>query len=253
MYLGGVILFFAILIGLPLVHYVFSIQPTCFDGIQNQGETAVDEGGPCLKLDPNQLSPSATLWARAFEVRTGNYTAIAYIVNPNANAAVAQVHYTFGLYDSDNVLVAQRSGTTFLMPGGITPVLEAGIDTGNRVAVHTYFQITDTTLDWERMGNPASVIVVTNRQVSDTDTTPRITATVQNTSYAPLTDVHFVAVVFDPSGNAIAGSGTAIASLDPNTPQQITFTWPQPFGATVGRVDITALLPPLPVLAAPKQ
>jgi hypothetical protein len=238
-------LFFALLIGLPVAHYFFSIQPTCFDGLQNQGETAVDEGGPCLKLDPNRLSPSATLWARSFKVRDGNYTAVAYVVNPNSNAGVTQVNYKFGLYDSDNVLVAERDGTTFIMPGGITPVLEANIDTGSRVAVHTYFQITDKNLDWQRVTSPAAAITITNRQVSsDSDGTPRISATVQNTSYASLHDVHFVAVVFDPNGNAIAGSGTAVSSLNPNDPQQITFTWPQAFGATVGRVDITALLPP---------
>lgn len=243
-YLGGVLLFFALVIGIPVAQYFLSAKPTCFDGIQNQGETAPDEGGPCQKLDPSQLSSYAVLWERSFQVRPGNYTSVAYIVNPNASAGISAVHYQFGLYDSDNVLVAQRDGETYLMPGGITPVLETNIDTGNRIAVHTYFQITDAVQDWERMQNPAASIAITDRQVSNSNGIPRITATAENTSFVPLSGVRFVVVVFDPNGNAIASSGTALSSLAPNDPQQITFTWPQGIGGTVGRVDITALLPP---------
>jgi hypothetical protein len=252
-YVGGMVLFFALLIGLPILHYISTIQPTCFDGIQNQGETAVDEGGPCLKLDPNQLSPWSIVWARSFQVRDGLYTAVTYIENPNSGAGVALAHYRFGLYDSGNVLVAEREGTTYIMPGGITPVLEAGIDTGNRVVVHTYFQITDQTLVWERMTNTASAIRINNQEVSDVDTMPRISARAQNIGFAPLHAVSFIAVVFDPNGNAFAASATAIRDLDPNSPQQITFTWPQPYPAQVGRVDIIALLPPkeAPLKSAP--
>jgi len=46
----------------------------------------------------------------------------AYIENPNDGAACASVAYHLGLYDSENVIVAERTGTTFIMPGGITPV-----------------------------------------------------------------------------------------------------------------------------------
>lgn len=249
-YLGGVFLFFALLIGIPIAHYFLSIQPTCSDGIQNQGETAVDEGGPCLKLDPAHLSPSAILWARSFKVRDGSYTAIAYIENPNPTAGVASAHYHFGLYDAGNVLVAEREGTTFIIPGGITPILKAGIDTGNRIAVHTYFQLTNDMLSWERMKSPASTIRINNQEVSDTDTVPRISARVENLGFVSLHNVSFVAVIFDTYGNAIAASGTALPDLSPSSPAQITFTWPQPFSTSVGRIDITALVPP--VEAPPK-
>lgn len=249
--MGGVFVFFALLIGIPLLYYVFSIPETCSDGIRNQGETAVDEGGPCLNLDPESLSPAATLWVRSFKVRDGSYTSVAYVQNPNPAAGVASAHYRFGLYDSANVLVAEREGDTFIMPGGVTPVLFAGIDTGNRNVVRTYFQLTDLPagqagdkLAWKRMTNPASTIRISNQQISDTNTVPRITARVENVGFAPLHNISFVAVAFDPYGNAIAASGTALPDLVSATPTQITFTWPQPFLASVGRVDITALMPP---------
>lgn len=243
-YLTGVIIFFTLLIGIPLVNYFLSIKPTCFDGKRNQGETAVDKGGPCLILDEHALSPWATLWARSFKVRDGTYTAVAYVVNPNSGAGVAQARYHFGLYDSGNVLIAEREGTMFIMPGSITPVLETGISTGYRVAVHTYFDITDDQLRWERMTNPATAIKLSNQEVGSTDTTPRITARVENTLFSTLRNPSFIAVAFDPYGNAIAASGTSLPYLQPGTPTQITFTWPQAFPGSVGRVDIIPLLAP---------
>ncbi len=245
-YLGSIILFFALLIGIPITNYILSIEPTCFDGAQNQDETAIDQGGPCLALDPLSLSPSATLWARSFKVRDGSYTAVAYIANPNLNAGATDVHYHVALYDSDNILVAERDGTTFIMPGGgITPVLITGLETGNRVAVHTIFQITERVIAWKRMMNPAAVLKIRDQKVSDTTTVPRITARVDNTSFAPLYNIVFVAVAFDPFGNSIAASRTALLELGPNSSSDITFTWPQPFSGKVGRVDIIPLLPPL--------
>src|SRR3989344_2514809 len=134
-YLTAVILFFIVVVGGPIAYTILSIEPTCFDGKQNQGETVPDKSGPCSILDERYITPYAVMWARSFEVRSGSYTAVAYIGNPNPEAGVALAHYRFGLYDSQNILIAERVGATFIMPGGITPVLEGGIDpAGNAFA-----------------------------------------------------------------------------------------------------------------------
>src|ERR1700733_9956017 len=149
-YLGGVFLFFALLIGIPIVHYSLSIKPTCHDGIQNQGETAVDEGGPCLLLNPADLQPEGVLWTRAFNVRPGLTDAVAYVDNPNQNAGVLQVPYELDVYDDQNALIQDVTGTTFVIPGGVTPVFVGNINTGNRTAVYAQFKFTQP-LVWERV------------------------------------------------------------------------------------------------------
>lgn len=244
-YLAAVSLFFIIMIGGPLFNHFLSIEPTCFDGTRNGGETAPDKGGPCLILDERALTPYAVKWARSFKVRDGLYTAIAYIENPNPRAGVARASYRFCLYDSANILVAERSGETYIMPGGTTPVLEVGIDTGNREVVHTYLQITEEALLWERMTNPASAIKINNQQLGDNVFSPRIEARAVNTSLDKMRVVTFVAVVFDPRGNAIAASGTAVPELLPDDATGVAFSWPTPFMAAPGRIDIIPLLPPV--------
>jgi len=244
-YLTGAIALLIIVIGIPLTKYSYR-SPTCTDGIQNQGETAVDKGGPCPILDERALSPASILWARSFTVRDGLYSSVAYVDNENANAGVRAVHYRFGLYDGSNVLITERTGTMFVMPASITPVYEMNISTGNRTVAHTYFEFSEP-LVWDRLKNEAAVIAVNNREMTGVDTAPRLTAIAENVSVAPVSDLSFVAVIFDPAGNARASSETALARLNAGEKQQIIFTWPDRFAGPVGRIDILAVAPPMPL------
>jgi hypothetical protein len=236
-------MFFFILIGAPLAYWYFTIPPTCTDGIQNQGESSPDHGGPCLLLDEASLSPAPVLWARSFPVRDGSYNSVAYIQNSNDSAGVKDVSYRFALYDTDNVLVAEREGSTFIMPGQVTPVFESGIQTGNRIAVRTYFILTEEPV-WERMQDRSRIVRVNDKEITNTAVAPRLSATALNTSVLDMTDVLFIATIFDQAGNAFASSQTRIAKLHAGEKQDIVFTWPDPFTATVGRIDIIPIVEP---------
>ena len=236
LYLAGVILFFGTLIGVPLVIYLHE-PPTCFDGIQNQEETAPDRSGPCQLLDERLLIPHAIQWARGFPVRDGTWSAVAYVENPNDVGGVIKAPYRFRLYDDKNVLVAERAGVTYIMPGSVTPVYEGGFDTGNRAPARTFFEFT-APLVWERMSDTSRALKVTGKTITDVTTMPRVSATAENTAVAEARDVEFVATVFDTAGNALASSRTVIPLMAPGERIPLVFTWPDPFARTVGRVDI---------------
>ncbi len=239
----GVFLFFLITVGGPIAYWFITIPPTCTDGKQNQGESSPDRGGPCLLLDDFALAPAPILWSRSFPVRDGSFNSVAYIQNENVQAGVRSVSYRFALYDTDNVLVAEREGSTFIMPGAITPVFESGIQTGNRIAVRTYFIFTENPV-WERMEDRSRIVVINDKAMADTATAPRLGATAFNSSVLDMTDLLFIATIFDQAGNAFATSQTKIPKLRGGEKQDITFTWPEPFTVTVGRVDIIPLVEP---------
>ena len=249
-YLTGTTLFFLIVLGGPLAWWYLTIPATCTDGITNHGETSIDKGGPCPILDERVLQPEAALWSRSFRVRDGTFTAIAYVQNPNDGAGVSTAHYRFGLYDDRNILVAEREGDTYIMPGAVTPVLESRIDTGNRIVARTYFEFTDP-LIWRRFSNTAASIQINSKELSDTKSAPRLSATAQNTSVAEIFDIRFIASIFDPAGNAFAVSGTALPKLAPGETAQIIFTWPDAFSVQTGRVDIVPLASPTAVRFTP--
>lgn len=242
-YIFGVIAFFGVLIAGPLLYWYAGIQETCFDGIQNQGESAVDKGGPCQLLDERTLTPHAILWTRAFQVRDGTYSVVAYVENPNENAGVMLAPYRFRLYDDRNVLVAERLGATYVMPGTITPFYEGAIDTGNRSVARAYLEFT-APLVWERLFDATRPIVVATKDLTDPGSSPRLVARIQNTSVADLQDVQFVAVIFDTAGNAIEASSTVVPSLEDGDEKEIVFTWPDPFEYVPGRTDVLPILEP---------
>ncbi len=239
----GVFLFFLIVLGGPAVYWYFTIPPTCSDGKRNQGETSPDRGGPCLLLDAEALMPAPVLWSRSFPVRDGSFNSVAYIQNENVSAGVRRVAYRFALYDTANVLVAERMGHTFIMPGSVTPVFESNIETGNRVAVRTYFIFSEEP-QWERMQDRSRIIVINDKELLDAGSAPKLSATALNSSVTDMTDLLFVATVFDQAGNAFASSQTLIPKLRGGEKQDITFTWPDPFTVTVGRIDIIPLVVP---------
>ncbi len=241
----GVFLFFLVVLGGPAGYWFFTIPPTCTDGKQNQGESSPDRGGPCPLLDTTALSPAPILWARSFPVRDGSFNSVAYIQNSNDGAGVKKVAYRFALYDTDNVLVAEREGTTFIMPGAITPIFESGIQTGNRLAVRTYFILTEDP-QWERLQDRSRIVIVNDKKMVDTSTAPRLSATAFNSSVKDMTDVLLIATVFDQAGNAFATSQTKIPKLHGGEKQDLVFTWPDPFTVTVGRIDIIPLVEPGP-------
>ena len=243
-YAIGVIVFFGIIFGGPVVYKVLTIPPTCSDGKRNQGETAIDRGGPCLILDQSNLQPSPVMWARAFKVRDGSYSAVAYVENPNIDAGVRAAHYLFKMYDSENILVAERKGTTFIMPSGITPVFEGGVETGKRVVAHTFFSLS-APLVWERMKDMSQDIRVSDEKINSVNTKPRLTATLHNISVVPLYDIFVVAVVFDTAGNAFTASQTNLQRLEPDETNHVVFTWPDSFPESVGRIDVIPLVAPV--------
>ena len=241
-YLSGVIVFLVIIIGGPLLYWwISSIPPSCPIGTMRPSGMS---NGSCSELDPRYLQPTAVMWARSFKVREDTYTAVAYISNPNPKAGVERAHYKMGLYDSGNVLIAEREGETFIMPGSITPVIETGIYTGNRDVVHTYFQITDPALIWKGATNLAEGIKISNQTVSNFDFAPKIEAQVHNVSLDTMRNISFVAVLFDTAGNSFAASGTALPELAAGAGSPISFIWPQSFAIPVGRIDIIPLLTP---------
>jgi len=242
-YTFGLILFFGLLFGAPLAYWYLSIPTSCNDGIQNQRETAPDKGGPCRLIDERTLSPHAILWTRAFPVRDGSYGVIAYVENPNENAGVLLTPYRFKLYDDRNILVAEREGAGFIMPGTVTPIFEGAIDTGSRKVARAYLEFI-APLVWERLRDTTSPIKVMSKQVTDVNTTPRLIATIQNTSVADLRNLQFTAVVFDTAGNAFAGSSTEVPLLNDGERMDIVFTWPDRFEYVAGRIDVLPVLTP---------
>ena len=240
-YGSGVIIFLIVVIGVPAFLFWYE-RPTCFDGTQNQEELGVDKGGPCILLHDSQVQNIAVLWSRSFEVVPGVYNAVAQVDNPNFSAGAINVLYSFKLFDSSNILVAERKGRTYISPNKVMSVFEGGINTVERVPTRTFFEFLEEP-EWERVDNLVEGLSVKSRVLSNEETAPRIDAVIENKSFEDIYDIEVVTTIFNTRDVAIASSRTVIELLSKQSSTPITFTWPQKFTDPVSRIEIIPQAP----------
>ncbi len=229
-YLSIFFAFVFFVVALPSFFLVYR-APSCFDGIQNQGEAGIDCGGPCARLCPAQTLPPLVLWQRAFEVAPGVYNAVASVENPNFNSAVTAAPYVFRLYDADNTLIVERTGTTYIPPRKTFYVFEGVVLTGNRIPIRTTFEFVDP-LVWHAAPPENLSLQISGQEVSDASSSPKLTAIIKNGGVGAVRNIQVVAVVSDGSDNAFAASKTAIDMLGGGASLPLTFTWREPWGSS---------------------
>lgn len=241
-YIVILILIFSIF-GFLIIYPSLNKAPTCFDGRQNGDETGIDSGGSCLKADPTKVDAVSIIWARAFRVVPGRFNAVAYLVNHNKNAAVSKINYRFRFADANNVYIGKREGSTFVPPGGNFAVFEPGIDVGNSIPVYVTFEFTQTP-QWVQVSQEKInqlKVLVSNIQLVNEATSPRLSATVKNTSLFNIPNVDVIAILYDAQGNAVSTSRTFLDQLSPLQNTDINFTWPEPLPGAVVAKEIIPL------------
>lgn len=203
--------------------------PTCFDGKQNSDEAGIDCGGGCRYLCPFQVSEPVVLFSRSFEVTPGVYNAIAYVNNPNVNIGISSIGYTFKLYDKNNTLIAERKGTTFITAGKVSPIFEGSIVANGQIPTRTVFEL-DKSNKWTYVAsNQGDPFIVTNTTLDQDKTTPRVSATLKNTTVDDYKNLEVVVVIFNALKNAIATSRTFVDDIKGKSSVPVVFTWPKPF------------------------
>jgi Mg-chelatase subunit ChlD len=216
------------------------------DGKKNQDELGVDCGGVCVRQCAELLAPIKILWAKAFESRPGVYYAVAMVENPNLDSVARNVAYTIRLLDASGVLIAERSGKTYVLPKESFPIFEGNIITGetqpSRVEV-----VFDRNISWDRRSPEPSVFKITDRQLTSADTRPRLTATIHNDGATTYRDISVSAIISDKTGSPVGASKTLIDVLTPGEAKAFALTWSQPFAYTA---DAEVCTQPVDVILA---
>ncbi|PIR89244.1 MAG: hypothetical protein COU07_02155 [Candidatus Harrisonbacteria bacterium CG10_big_fil_rev_8_21_14_0_10_40_38] len=105
--------------------YFFSFG-TCFDNRRNQGEEQVDCGGPCVSCEIANLKPIEALPVKL--VGSGNFTsALLGFKNPNTSFGASNFRYHVTFFDNTDTVVSDVVRDSFIYPGDIKTVVEAGV------------------------------------------------------------------------------------------------------------------------------
>lgn len=220
---------------------IIHVPPSCTDNKQNGTEEGVDCGGTCTYLCTASEAEPSVRFVRPVSPMSGRTDVIAYIDNPNANAAAKRLPYTIELYDSQNVVVAKKDGTVDLPPNSTVPIFVPDFYTGDHAVARAFLTFDEPSHYWYRYQETRTLPKVAN-VVLTTSNTPRITATAVNTGATSVGGTYFVATVFDTEGNAIAASQTIATGIPAQGSVELTFTWPSAFSGTVSRIEVVPLV-----------
>lgn len=221
-------------------------NPTCFDNIQNGAETGVDCGGGCQLVCRDEVRDIVVWWERPFKVVDGVYNTVAYFENQNLESGLQELTYEFRLYNYDNILVSEPIiGTTFVEPNKRSAVFESGITTGDQEAYTAFFRVSSVQ-NWERTDQSFAynLFEIGEPQLTNQDTAPKIQVDLRNVSFKPYTDVPVIALIYNQRDNAIAASQTYIDRIGQDEEATAYFSWPQPFGDSVSRIEIIPRVDP---------
>jgi hypothetical protein len=209
--------------------------PTCNDGKQNGIETGVDCGGSCARACIFEVDQLRVYWARSFKVTDGRYNAIAYIENQNKDTAIYKVKYRFRFADKENIYIGERRGETYVPPTGKFAVFEPALNIGNGIPVYTTFEFLEqpTWVKVPREQMDQLKVFVSDINLYDENTAPRLTARITNSSLYLIPEVSVVAILYDQIGNVVNVSNTFIDLLNREQKVDINFTWPDPFTAPI--------------------
>lgn len=234
-YFAGFAIFF-LAIGAWIYFTYFYQAPTCFDNAQNGDEAGVDCGGACVRICAFSVEQPTVEWARAFRVTKGLYNAVGYVENTNREAASPHVNYTFSLFD-DAGLIKEVKGTTILPPDGLYPIFEGRIETGSRVPTRTFLTL-DPVEFWQPATAGRDQFTVVDRELSNTDSRPRLDSTLRNNDLLEATEVEVVATIFNAEGTALAASRTFVDNFAGRSDSNLFFTWPEPIAPTLKSCEV---------------
>jgi len=112
------ITFFLFLIFLVFIFFIYSLKkekPSCFDGIQNQGEIGIDCGGPCIPCRFFELKEPEIETIKKFDFR-GVLDILVVILNKNYDYGLDNFTLKIKIIKDDIVLLEQEK-ISFLNPG----------------------------------------------------------------------------------------------------------------------------------------
>ncbi len=243
LYFAIALIALVILVGIPAFFLIYK-APTCGDGKQNQGEAGIDCGGPCRRLCEAQALSPIVSWKRFIEVTPGNYSLVAYVENPNFNYQANAVSYRFQLYDKEDVLITERTGTATIYPNKKLPVVEYGVYTNDRIPTRIDFEFTGPIL-WDKVNSTYPELRFVDVILERENQSPRLTATVENRTPFEVIQVPIVALVYDVDGNALAVSKTLVSRIGPNGAVPVVFTWPRPFPRQASVKELIPIIAPV--------
>lgn len=224
--------------GIILAVYFWSLKPapSCFDGVQNQGESGIDCGGPCSQVClPPGLKPLKVVdRVLTFRPDVSRISILGRISNPNPDHAAKSFAYKFSLSNNQNIVVQSFRGSSFAYAGEVKYILLPNVAAPQAAFSHIDLEIQD--LEWvpagELEGPPQ--ISVSSVETATSSKGLVVEGQVLNGDTVQFAKVLVVAIFRGQYGQIAGASQTEVDALSPNESRPFSIIHP-----AIPNVDIT--------------
>lgn len=237
------VIYGALSLGIAYLLYLpFKPPETCIDGKKNQNETGVDCGGVCgaCVIEPVLEDIRVTESAWVFGGKGNEYDIVAKISNPNNDYGASSVSYTFRVFDASGISLAEKTGTSFILPKEEKYLVETSLPLSG---TPSRIEVTLGEVAWEKFAGykerPAlDVYNKTFERISSGVGFGQAKGLVANNSPFDFTNIGIVVVLRDGGSRVVALQKTDMQTLRSGEQRDFTLKWPDPFPGDVEKVEV---------------
>lgn len=199
-------------------YYFLRSEPSCIDGILNQGEEKVDCGGPCFACKQDvKMQDLEVLSYNSFFLGNGKHDALAKIRNPNPSHGARLFSYKFKFYNQAKELIAEKSGTSYILAHQTRYVIESNI-TVSVDAAFADFSIDPLSEEWVKQDEVLVTLPIFSKKYEKVSEKgiefAQVTGTVNNPGISnDFSSIDIQVVLVDADKKPIAAGKTIVNNL----------------------------------------
>jgi len=209
-------LIFLIIIGLlgwGIYNVFIKSAPSCTNGIQDQGETGIDCGGPCISCELKTLKPIQIDqgWPKAFRATDTASGVVAEIYNPNPEWAAKSFDYQLNLKDQFGNVLKTINDTSFIYGGELKYIIEPRVEIP--IGKITSSEILIANPQWVSISDYPKPDVEVQGTKTDKTETLFVSGKIVNRSEIDFLTAVAYALVYNKNGDLIAASKTIVDNV----------------------------------------
>ena len=200
---------------------------SCFDNKKNQSEIDIDCGGTCESCELKNIKPLRISPVLIFDNGDGTLSVLADFKNPNENYGGDRFLYKLNFYGPDRTLLNTLTRESFIYPGEIKFIVEAGLNIDPKQVVSAELEVSD--LSWkpiQEFSSPKTQVRDIHTEVQTESKRVIVSGLLVNQNPFGLSKVTTNVILFNKFGSETAVSKTSIEGIQASEerPFQVTFS-----------------------------
>ncbi len=223
----------------------FYLRPseTCTDGIQNQNEKGVDCGGLCTPCEKT-IGDDLEIVEKAVVFGGGNndWDVLFVLKNPNTEMGSPKFSYRIDLLDSSGTVVAQKEGSSYILPSEKRSIVELGFQVPSQI-IPTEAKMSIFDVNWKTLKNtnkPQIAVFSKNLSVQSGNSGVIAYAILRNDSMYDLGKVDVSIILRDSQNKIIALNKTEKDIVRSGEERDFRLSWPYELSGEVVKMEVDA-------------